>query len=271
MARNIQREFVKYYKERLASLGFIKVKGRQPYFVRVVNDEILHILTLDTGMSAKDGYKVAHLECGVATVYRQEINLSVTPRHNSDWLVDYTRYYREKNFPNQVIEYPRDLKMYYYKEETMDEIIGEMWIGISDMIKEFDNVQNMENTLNWLMRYNPGNIIQSDWSLTDDCIAEESLYYLRKKFPLSAFQQNFDELKNEVINSPLVGDEKEKELKEVKEWENELYKDRAEMQINQQNYEQGMQLLREHYDRNIEYLNGIGIAVERRDITDLFD
>ena len=161
--------------------------------------------------------------------------------------------------------------MYYYKEETMDEIIGEMWTGISDMIKEFDNVQNMENTLNWLMRYNPGNIIQSDWSLTDDCIAEESLYYLRKKFPLSAFQQNFDELKNEVINSPLVGDEKEKELKEVKEWENELYKDRAEMQINQQNYEQGMQLLREHYDRNVEYLNGIGIAVERRDITDLFD
>lgn len=75
MARNIQREFVKYYKERLASLGFIKVKGRQPYFVRVINDEILHILTLDTGMSAKDGYKVAHLECGVATVYRQEINL----------------------------------------------------------------------------------------------------------------------------------------------------------------------------------------------------
>ena len=69
----------------------------------------------------------------------------------------------------------------------------------------------------------------------------------------------------------MVGDEKEKELKEVKEWENELYKDRAEMQINQQNYEQGMQLLREHYDRNVEYLNGIGIAVERRDITDLFD
>ena len=267
----MKKKFVKYYKERLASLGFIKVKGRQPYFVRVVNDEILHILTLDTGMSAKDGYKVAHLECGIATVYRQEINFSVTPKHNNDWLVDYTKFFRKKNFSNQVIEYPRDLKMYYYKEETMDEIIGEMWIGISDMIKEFDNVQNMENTLNWLMRYNPGNIIQSDWSLTDDCIAEESLYYLRKKFPLSAFQQNFEELKNEVINSPLVGDEKEKELKEVKEWENELYKDRAEMQINQQNYEQGMQLLREHYDRNVEYLNGIGIAVERRDITDLFD
>jgi len=46
---------------------------------------------------------------------------------------------------------------------------------------------------------------------------------------------------------------------------------RDRFQNNKENYEQGMQLLREYYDRNIEYLNGIGIAVERRDITDLFD
>ena len=271
MARNIQREFVKYYKERLASLGFIKVKGRQPYFVRLVNNEIIHILTLDTGMSAKDGYKVAHLECGVATVYRQEINLSVTPRHNSDWLVDYTRYYREKNFPNQVIEYPRDLKMYYYKEETMDEIIGEMWIGIRDIVAEFDKIINMENVLSWLMKYDAININQSDCCLSDEYNAEESLYFLRKKFPLNSFKQNFDVQKDEIINSPLDSDEKNKILNGKIKWEHRFYRDREMMQNNQQNYEQGMQLLREHYDRNIEYLNGIGIAVERRDITDLFD
>lgn len=271
MARNIQREFVKYYKERMASLGFIKVKGRQPYFVRVINDEILHILTLDTGMSAKDGYKVAHLECGVATVYRQEINLSVTPRHNSDWLVDYTRYYREKNFPNQVIEYPRDLKMYYYKEETMDEIIGEMRTGIRDIVAEFDKIINMENVLSWLMKYDGVNIHQSDLSLNDQYNAEESLYFLRKKFPLNSFKQNFDVQKDEIINSPLDSDEKNKKLISKIEWEHELYADRERFQDCKENYEQGMQLLREHYDRNVEYLNGIGIAVERRDITDLFD
>ena len=215
-------------KEFLEPYGFKKVRGRYPYFVKVINDEIIEVITFRNLIGM--GYLTIG---GLATVYGREIDFSMSPRDNGDWIDLYD-------------------------------------VGIYKRLK-FDNVQNMENTLNWLMRYNPGNIIQSDWSLTDDCIAEESLYYLRKKFPLSAFQQNFEELKNEVINSPLVGDEKEKELKEVKEWENELYKDRAEMQINQQNYEQGMQLLREHYDRNVEYLNGIGIAVERRDITDLFD
>lgn len=271
MARNIQREFVKIYKERLASIGFLKVKGRQPYFVRVVDNEILHIITIDTGISAKDGYKAAHLECGLATVYRQEINFSVTPKHNNDWLVDYTKFYRKKNSHIQLIEYPRDSKIYFYDEENIDEILNDLWIGVSDMIKEFDKVQNMEKALSWLMRYNPGNIIQSDWSLNDDCIAEESLYYLRKKFPLSIFQQNFEELKKEMIYSPLNRDEKEKQLKDIQKWENELYEDRAEMQNDINKYGKGMQLLKEHYKRNIEYLNGIGINIERKNIMDLLE
>lgn len=45
MAKSLQSEFVKFYREKLEPLGFKKVKGRQPYFVRVVNDEILHIFT----------------------------------------------------------------------------------------------------------------------------------------------------------------------------------------------------------------------------------
>lgn len=271
MARNIQREFVKYYKERLTPFGFIKVKGRQPYFVRLINNEILQILTLDTGISAKDGYKVAHLECGLATVYRQEINLSVTPKHNDDWLVDYSKFYREKNFPYKVIEYPRDQKMYYYKEDTMDEVIEELWTGIRDIIDEFDKVKNMENVLSWLMKYDSINIDQSDCSLSNEYCAEESLYFLRKKFPLSIFQQNFNVLKEEIINSPLNSDEKSKMLNEKIKWEHRLYGDREMMQNNQQNYEQGMQLLKTHYDKNIKYLNGIGINIERKNIMDLFE
>ena len=44
MAKSLQSAFAKYYKEKLEPFGFQKVKGRQPYFVRVVNDEILNIL-----------------------------------------------------------------------------------------------------------------------------------------------------------------------------------------------------------------------------------
>ena len=73
MAKSLQTEFVKYYKEKLEPLGFKKVKGRQPYFVRAVNDEILHIISF---------YGQKELNCqtfmvsfGVATVYRKEIKL----------------------------------------------------------------------------------------------------------------------------------------------------------------------------------------------------
>ena len=74
------------------------------------------------------------------------------------------------------------------------------------------------------------------------------------------------------------GERKEKGREERKkkrtskiEWEHQLYADRESFQDCKETYELGMRVLREHYDRNIEYLNGIGIAVERRDITDLFD
>ena len=52
--------------------------------------------------------------------------------------------------------------MYYYKEETMDEIIGEMRTGIRDIVAEFDKIINMENVLSWLMKYDGVNIHQSD-------------------------------------------------------------------------------------------------------------
>ena len=45
MAKSFQTEFVKYYKEKLEPFGYQKVKGRQPYFIRIVNNEILHIIT----------------------------------------------------------------------------------------------------------------------------------------------------------------------------------------------------------------------------------
>ena len=82
MAKSLQTEFVKYYKEKLEPLGFKKVKGRQPYFVRVVNDEILHIFTFMSVSSTEFGYKAFDLMCGIATVYRKEINFSIPPSQN---------------------------------------------------------------------------------------------------------------------------------------------------------------------------------------------
>lgn len=113
MAKSLQTEFVNYYKEKLEPLGFKKVKGRQPYFVRVVNDEIIHIITYVGVKSTEFGYKAFHLMCGVATVYRKEINFSVSPSNNSDWLVPLLRISEKKDTEYPLIEIPRDLMDFF--------------------------------------------------------------------------------------------------------------------------------------------------------------
>ena len=97
MAKSFQTEFVDYYKDKLAAKGFVKVKGRQPYFVRVVNDEILHVITYLNRPSTEIKFKKAfELACGVATVYKKEIDFSVSPTKNDDWLVYQTDIEKKK-------------------------------------------------------------------------------------------------------------------------------------------------------------------------------
>ena len=43
---SLKSAFIQVYGEALKPLGFKKVKGKQPYFVRVVNGEIIHIITI---------------------------------------------------------------------------------------------------------------------------------------------------------------------------------------------------------------------------------
>ena len=88
MAKSFQTEFVDYYKDKLATKGFVKVKGRQPYFVRVVNDEILHVITYLNRPSTEIKFKKAfELACGVATVYKKEIDFSVSSK-KGDFIMD---------------------------------------------------------------------------------------------------------------------------------------------------------------------------------------
>ena len=43
--KTIKKEFVKQYTEFLKPYGFKKIKGNQPYFVRVINNEIIHVIS----------------------------------------------------------------------------------------------------------------------------------------------------------------------------------------------------------------------------------
>ena len=70
---SLNAAFVKVFGEALEPLGFKKIKNKHPYYVRVINGEILHIVTYIKERGEKDKFSIY---AGIATVYRHEIDFS---------------------------------------------------------------------------------------------------------------------------------------------------------------------------------------------------
>ena len=79
--------FKKVFGEALEPLGFVKIKGSQPYFVRVVpGGEIIHVIACVPEQCFKKDCQEFRIIGGVATVYRQSIDLTLNPKRNENWL-----------------------------------------------------------------------------------------------------------------------------------------------------------------------------------------
>lgn len=95
-AMSLNAAFNKVFGEGLEPLGFKKIKGRQPYFVRVVpGGEIIHVISIKKGFAYMHavGREAFEILCGAATVYRPKIDLSKSPRDNTRWMADIKRIY----------------------------------------------------------------------------------------------------------------------------------------------------------------------------------
>lgn len=265
MAKYLQTEFVKYYKEKLEPFGFKKVKGRQPYFVRVVNDEILHIFTFIGTKSTEYGYKAFQLMCGVATVYRKEINFSVTPTHNSDWLVSLMTINEMKDTEFPLIDLPRELLEYYYNDENISEILEKTYEGAEIIINELDKVSNMDEVLRYVLKYDAKNIVFLSL-LEDDFCDEEGLFYARKEFDYTKVDKIFEEKRQSLVNSLLSKSEKEEMLPLINAHEKRLKDARLQFLGNNDEYAKGMNLLKEHYNDNINRLIEYGLDIKRKGV-----
>lgn len=87
--------FKKVYEEALAPYGFKKIKGRQPYFVRMIKDEIIHVVTVVSEPTIYPEQKEYGIYGGVATVYRPCINFDKSPKDNKWWFVSDMVMYRD--------------------------------------------------------------------------------------------------------------------------------------------------------------------------------
>ena len=80
--------FKQVFGEGLEPLGFKRIKSKYPYFVRVVpGGEIIHVITLLNEPSYIRGKKCFNIFGGIATVYRDEIDLTQDPEvENINWM-----------------------------------------------------------------------------------------------------------------------------------------------------------------------------------------
>ena len=120
---SINTIFKRVYGEALAPYGFVKIKGRQPYFVRMIGDEILQVITYMNEWCSKQFYKAFDIYCGVATVYRQRLNLERSPLENSNWFKTNSGLYVKSNPYDYDSEYLKEISENLYKSDDEESMI----------------------------------------------------------------------------------------------------------------------------------------------------
>lgn len=85
--------FKQVFGEALEPLGFVKIKSKHPYFVRVINNEIIHIISYTNTRQKYHNKQPFTIIGGAFSVYRRNFNLDIKPYDNWDSLLDNHKIY----------------------------------------------------------------------------------------------------------------------------------------------------------------------------------
>lgn len=111
--------FKKVFGEALEPLGFKKIKGKYPYWVRVVpGGEIIHIITYAEMWCPYNGRKEFDVISGIATVYRYKIDLNLPQKVNANWLSPISKFYSRTTSESEYDdEFRKSIYSFGFEEE----------------------------------------------------------------------------------------------------------------------------------------------------------
>ncbi|MDR1674572.1 MAG: hypothetical protein LBR54_03870 [Oscillospiraceae bacterium] len=200
--KSLTAVFKEVFGEALEPLGFRKIKGRQPYFVRVVpGGEIIHVITYRSEQCFEFGFKAFDILGGVATVYRQSIDLTWTPSDNLNWLIGNAECYAYSNPTNFDNEFRISLFNFQYKSydaESMAEAIEySLETTKKFMLPVFDKATTLDACVDYFYKFklprsfyydketfgndNPNNYCEEGLLLTKVCNAD-SFFKITEKY-----------------------------------------------------------------------------------------
>lgn len=152
----INSAFKQVMGEALKPYGFKVIKGKQPYIVRVINNEILHIITFYPENPTYPYDKAITIACGVATIYRKRISLDLTPKQNRIWLNFISNFQislmKKKGIESEIIKFDSR----YYSNDT-ESMITALKEGAENIIKYvlpvFDEVKDIDSCLDFVNEF----------------------------------------------------------------------------------------------------------------------
>lgn len=254
MAKSFKSEFVKFYKEKLEPYGFKKVKGPQPYFARLVNGEIVHIITYITSRTNNPGHINFELCCGIASIYRKRIRFNVTPLSNSYCMEAMTDLMKLKDHYYVISLKDRIFYDAEYTEETMQMVLEKSLIDAKLIIEQLDKYTDMESALVFFMKHNGGVNIRFSSLLSDSFSDEEGLYCARKEFDAALIEKCFSDMKKDV---KLIEDEYDKEFYKKALYngcEERFATNRNSFQADEELYNEGIKILQQRKEDNLKML-----------------
>ena len=149
--------FKRIYGEGLKKYGFKKIKGRQPYFVRMIGDEIIHVITYKPKNVFRYGYKVYEVYGGIATVYRANIDLDKTPRDNAVWLSKLYHFYRKCNDGSEKKSY-QEIGLFSYEKDNEQAMAKSIEYSLEMtekyVIPRLDKITNVREGVDFFKEYN---------------------------------------------------------------------------------------------------------------------
>ena len=149
--------FKEVYADLFKEYGYKKVKGRYPYYVRVINDEVVHMLTISSRPTPYRETKAFAIYGGIATTYRHNINFEIPVTQNWNWFVSNDELYC-KDHPYEDNTRIREKWMEFeYRtddEESMIEALRySLEVTKEVMLSIFEEVDSLETAYEFYAKY----------------------------------------------------------------------------------------------------------------------
>ncbi len=179
--------FKQVFGQGLEPLGFKLVKSKYPYFVRVINDEIAHVITLTSEKSC--GTNTFIIYGGIATIYKQEIDFSKNPKFDAGhWLSDIGSFY-EGVFPTDYSRKQEIAMARYFINDLNDcEKVYNCFSVALERVKqwiipELDKVIDVDSAIRFLFRFVPSclRVNQETEQFDGTLFCNESYLFIKAK------------------------------------------------------------------------------------------